>query len=322
MKLSKVVGVLGVVLVLSGCSAGSSIMVSNEHQLEQWQAPLNRQAPALGNIWSYKDQRWLSPSELISAVSQTEYLLLGEKHDNPDHHRIQWYLLNQLRQQNRLGSLTMEMLNAYQQPAVDRALELPSLTLEELEQHMAWDQVKGWPWDFYGPLMHLAIESGVPVRAGNLDRERVMAIYGQQPPYPERLTGQVQADTQAALEKQIVASHCGHAEGDHLQAMVRIQQSRDQAMATAMANQPRVSVLLAGAFHVRKDWGVPAYLWRNQPQAQLLSVAMVELSAAEDGSVAERVAEFRGVYDYLWFTAAMRRPDFCANWEQHSRGSE
>ncbi|WP_426415876.1 ChaN family lipoprotein [Aestuariirhabdus sp. LZHN29] len=311
---------VGVVLMLTGCVSRPPIIVAGEEQLQQWQAPLNREAPGLGNIWSYPREQWIEPKALVHAISQTDYLMLGEKHDNPDHHRIQWYLLDQLGQQKRLGMLTLEMLKQGQQPLVDSAAQLEHPDLSELKQHLRWDQVRGWDWHFYGPLMLLALEQGAPLRAGNLDAGRIKEIYAQQDSGAPLLASQQQARVQGQLEKQIIASHCGQAEGDHLQAMVRVQQHRDQSMAEAIMAPDAVSVLVAGAYHVRRDLGVPLYLQRLQPDAKLISLAMVELSDASDGGVGDAVERLRGIYDYLWFTPKMPRPDYCADWAKHSRG--
>ncbi|RRJ82244.1 ChaN family lipoprotein [Aestuariirhabdus litorea] len=314
---------LGAVLLaaLAGCAVQPSIEVREAAELQQWQAPLNRDAPALGRIWSYPRMQWISVDELVEAVAQDDYLMLGEKHDNPDHHRIQWYLLYRLQQQQRLGALTMEMLKQEQQSLVDRAAQLQDPGLSDLKAALRWDEVKGWDWPFYGPMMQLALSQGVPLRAGNLDRARIREIYGQGEEVAALLGPDQQERVQKELEAQIIESHCGQAEGGHLKAMVRVQQNRDLSMAQAMAGLPRVSVLVAGGYHIRRDLGVPLYLLRQEPDAKLATLAMIELTEEADGGLDKALLNHQGVYDYLWFTPQMPRPDYCADWAKHSGGS-
>ncbi len=313
-------GAWTVLLLLSGCAAKTpSIQVSDQQELLQWQAPLYRDAIGVGNIWSYRQQQWIEIDPLLDDLVEADYLLLGEKHDNPDHHRIEWFLLSALRDKGRLGGLTMEMLHQEQQQKVDEAYQIPELTLAKLEGQLQWSEVKGWEWEYYGPQMLLAVEADIPLRAGNFDRNEVRSIYKQQAPFPELLNRAQQQKVQAELEQQINLSHCGQAHGDHLQAMVRVQQNRDLVMAEEMMTQANVSVLVAGAFHVRRDVGVPVYLLKERPDDRLLSLGMIEIDEPQDAGVGAAVAEFKGVYDYLWFTPNVVRPDYCANWKARTR---
>ena len=48
----------------------------------------------VGKIWSSRSQSFIEIEEFLSYAESASYLLLGEKHDNPDHHTLQLYILN------------------------------------------------------------------------------------------------------------------------------------------------------------------------------------------------------------------------------------
>src|SRR5690606_40000804 len=67
-----------------------------------------------------------------------------------------------------------------------------------------------------------------------------------------------------ALQEQIRVSHCQMLPEAHLPAMLAVQQQRDRRMAQQLIAAPKPAMLLAGAFHVRRDLGVPLHLQRSE----------------------------------------------------------
>ena len=65
---------------------------------------------------------------------------------------------------------------------------------------------------------------------------------------------------------------------------------------------PQASLLLAGAYHVRKDLGVPLHLADLQAQGESKVLLLAE--------VGEQVEA--GEADFVWYTAAMPEQDYCA----------
>jgi hypothetical protein len=73
------------------------------------------------------------------------------------------------------------------------------------------------------------------------------------------------------------------------------------------------AVLIAGAGHVRRDYGVPRYLRRLSGGDAMVSLAFVE-TGVETGAEARDPAAAHGAgdaYDVVWFTAAAPREDPC-----------
>lgn len=60
------------------------------------------------------------PEQLVQRLAGAPRVLVGEKHDNPDHHALQLWLLRALQGQRVQGSLLLEMLQPEQQPLVDK----------------------------------------------------------------------------------------------------------------------------------------------------------------------------------------------------------
>jgi uncharacterized iron-regulated protein len=85
-------------------------------------------------------------------------------------------------------------------------------------------------------------------------------------------------------------------------AMLAVQQQRDRRMAERLLAAPTPALLLAGAFHVRKDLGVPLHL--------------KDLGASEGNAVLILAETGRTVTaesaDYVWYTAAQPEQDHCA----------
>jgi uncharacterized iron-regulated protein len=84
--------------------------------------------------------------------------------------------------------------------------------------------------------------------------------------------------------------------------MLAVQQQRDRRMAEALLAAPLPSLLIAGAYHVRRELGVPLHLGDLHAEA-----GTQVLILAEVGSVVSA-----GSADYVWYTPAQPEQDHCA----------
>src|SRR5512137_479445 len=75
--------------------------------------------PLVGRIWSVREGRFVDEAALLRDVRGARYLLLGERHGNPEHHRLQGRLLRAAAEAGRPIALVAEQLDAAQQPAID-----------------------------------------------------------------------------------------------------------------------------------------------------------------------------------------------------------
>jgi len=88
--------------------------------LPAWQSPEGLQHPELGQIVELRTGALLTPEQLLERLAAAPKVLVGERHDNPDHHALQLWLLRALAAQRPQGSLLLEMLTPDQQVKVDQ----------------------------------------------------------------------------------------------------------------------------------------------------------------------------------------------------------
>ncbi|HAR90981.1 MAG TPA: hypothetical protein DCR45_08405, partial [Gammaproteobacteria bacterium] len=79
---------------------------------ENWQSVLYADHQLVGKIWSSREQQFISPDNLWPSLISASYLLLGEKHDNPDHHAIQLAVIERLISDGAVSQMTFEMLDS------------------------------------------------------------------------------------------------------------------------------------------------------------------------------------------------------------------
>lgn len=283
---------LALLVLLSACQAPLP-------ELPAWQGSVGLEQAELGQIVELRSGAVLTPAQLVERLAKAPRVLVGERHDNPDQHALQLWLLRALATRRAQGSLLLEMLNPDQQARVDRvhAAMAAGRSPRDPLTALAWQ--RGWPWSLYGPLLQYALRQPYPVLAANLDRAEIGRIYSQVP----TLAGPAAAEpVREALQAQIRQSHCNLLPESQLPAMLAVQQQRDRRMAEALLAAPEPSLLLAGAFHVRRDLGMPLHLAElgAAPGTQVLLLA--EVGEPVDAQVA----------DYLWYTPAQPEQDHCA----------
>ncbi len=286
---------------------------------DTWQSPLYVDHSLVGTIWDSSRGRFIDVDELLLQLESASYLLLGEKHDNPDHHALQFFVLEHFLARQLIATVSFEMMNSEQQPLLD-SFDLHQFdSLDEINEYLLWDN-EGWDWDYYGPLIRSTLLAGVSISAANISDETIMQVYGE--PTTLEIVDILSEQTMLALKKDIDESHCGLLPESQFPAMVRVQQARDYAMAESFSTETlsNIQVLIAGNYHVRHDLGVPNYLLYRQPglqKGQIASVAFMEVDQATDDP-SEYLQQFANVkaYDFIWFTPAISDEDYCASLQQ------
>ena len=284
---------LCLMLSLGGCQASLP-------PLPPWQSSEGRTHAELGHIIDLASGQAISPEQLVQRLAGTPRVLVGEKHDNPDHHALQLWLLRGLQTQRAQGSLLLEMLQPEQQALVDKVQRQPIPA--DLPKALAWQE--GWDWQLYGPIVREALQERVPLLAANLSPAEMRQAYRQ----PASLTGERSNSpaVKAVLLQQVRAGHCGMLPESQLPAMLAVQRQRDRRMAERLLSAPQPALLFAGAYHVRKDLGIPLHLADLGAPGESRVLLLAE--------VGEQVEP--GEADYVWFTAAMPDQDYCAQFRQ------
>ena len=268
--------------------------------LPTWQSPEGRDSAELGVILDLRSGQRLTPAQLLERLAAAPRVLIGEQHDNPDHHALELWLVRALAQRREQGSVLLEMLNPDQQARATQAQAdaAAGKTPADLYTALAWQ--KGWDWSQYGPLVTWLVRQPTPLLAANLDRSEIKRIYSEPPPLEgTRSTAQA---VRSALLDDIRESHCGLLPESQMPAMLAVQQQRDRRMAERLKAAPTSAVLIAGGFHVRRDLGVPLHLQDLDAAegAQVLTLAEVGRAVSPEQS------------DYVWFTPALPAQDHCA----------
>ena len=288
-----------VLLVLGACQSQQALA-----PLPEWQSPLGHEHAQIGRIEDLRSGQRLTPEQLVERLAEQPWVLVGEQHDNPDHHALQLWLLRALAQHRAQGSLLLEMLSPSQQALAEQvAMQLrEGRPVADLASALEWSN--GWPWSLYGPIVDYGLRQPYGLRSANLERAEVMAIYRQQPELQGHLST-AEAVRQPLLE-QIRQSHCDKLPVSQLPAMLAVQQQRDRRMAEQLLAAPTPALLLAGSFHVRRDLGVPLHLQ--------------DLGAGDDGAVLILSEVGKPVSaaqaDYVWYTAALPAEDYCSRFSE------
>lgn len=274
-----------------------------ERALPQWQSPREREHVGVGQIIDLRSGMQVTVEQLLAELSDAPIVLLGEKHDNPDHHALQLWLLQALEAQRAQGAVVMEMLTVDQQATVTNVQKQVRLDEAPDDFPHALNWHKGWDWQQYGDLVVHILEQPYPLLAGNLNRDALMDIYRN----PPKLEGDesTHADVVGRLSVQIRESHCNKLPESQLPAMMAVQQQRDRTMAQVLLDSPKPALLIAGAYHVRYDLGVPLHLGDlnsvDAPQQRVLIFA----EADQDIDA--------GAADFIWYTPAVAEQDYCAD---------
>lgn len=271
-----------------------------------------------GRVWDARARRFIAPEEARALLAGAQVALLGETHDNPVHHEIQRSILERMVRSGRRPALAMEQIDTEWQGDVDRALSQEA-TAQSIEK--AGRVSRGWSWPLYAPLVTLAIESGLPVVALNLSRERTRRIIAQGldalgPGEAQRLAldRTWNRGRNALLRREIVEGHCGE-DSPIVDKLVDVQRAKDAVMADRiLAHAARGVAAILGRGHARRDLDVPLYLAARAPQLRALSLGLTEVDP--DARTLEDYPDAQsGRFDLVWFTPRAEREDPCASFK-------
>ncbi|WP_176758523.1 ChaN family lipoprotein [Limimonas halophila] len=279
---------------------------------EAWRSEQGRGHPLVGTIHDVAAGERIAPATLIERTAGARFVLLGETHTNPDHHRLQAWMLRALVAQGQHPAVIWEMIDQTQDDVLRRYQHEPSARAAVLGNALDWSD-SGWPaWRLYQPIAETALAHGLPMHAGaagraersavahkdltalDLERRRSLAL---DTPLPE--------PSAAGLRERLEAAHCGQMPASAIDAMLAMQRLRDATLADSLLNaadDAGSAVLIAGSGHVRADWGVPWYL-RQRGETGVVTVAFREVRAdTTDAAAYLPATTATPAFDYLWFT--------------------
>jgi uncharacterized iron-regulated protein len=295
-----------------------------------WRTTLREQHPLVGRIWSVADKRFVSPDDLLNALAQARYALLGEKHDNADAHALQSWAISALVARGRNPALVFEQLRRDQQGVLTSYQEKGDTGARALGTALAWDK-SGWPdWSLYEPLFALALEHHLPIFAGDLSKDDLTLLrkptLDDTPAADRQRFGLDMPPSQAqtaSLVAELKASHCGYGSDSMFSRMVVVQWARDAQLAASLvdaAQHADGAVLIAGSGHARTDRGAPLHLSHFDPFGAARAVAFLEV--IEGVGDPQSYTEEDGTtppYDFIYFTPRVDEDDPCAPFREHMK---
>ena len=309
-------------ICLGICGISTFTLAAADSLVLDWKAPLAQDHPLVGRV--YQSQGEMTLESLADLMADSRFVLIGEKHDNADHHQLELYLLKMLVERNTANNtipsvaVTLEMLDSSQQSKVDLVMERirqndgPELELTELQRSLEWPP-QGWPWEDYSALIGWTLNSGLSLYAGNIGGETMKTVYKNGIDDRFASASALKKPVQDELLDQVFDGHCGLLPRESLASMVDIQLVRDSQMARALTvSAGKQNVLIAGAGHTRIDTAVPKHL-QVLGESSVLSVALVEVDP-EKFEVADYPLFDR--YDVAIFTPVATRHDYCADLEK------
>jgi uncharacterized iron-regulated protein len=284
-----------------------------------WVSTLHRDHPLVGKIWDQRAGRFADEAALGAAVAAADVVLLGEMHDNVDHHLLQARLVRTVMAKGRKPALAFEMLTSDLQPAIDAALATSPRDPGALAK--AWE-AGGWPdFDAYRPILQAGLAVGATVLAANLPRKAVREVVSKgaaalDAPLRARLARSepLPPALVESLRAEMRESHCGELPESMLDPLILAQRARDAEMAVRIeAAGERGAILVAGRGHVRTDRGVPAHVRADAPDRKVVAVAFFEVEAdqREPGQYVEHGESGPLPFDFAVFTPAQEREDPC-----------
>lgn len=304
--------------VLGGCAVAGAMLAGCASSAPPGSA-------SAGVIWDSAAGHAIDADTLVRRAAEADIVILGEAHDNPDHHRLEHWLLEALAARAPVRALVMEQFDVARQAELDAVAVAPAGAdrAAQLQTIMG----RGWDWPLYQPVVMAAIDRHIALRAANTSRRTLQTVArdgmgalgaGE----AERLGLSIpwSAAQQAQLEENIVKGHCGMLPATAAGAVARSQRVRDAVMADTLlsAATPKTGPVLGifGREHARRDLAIPLYLAARASGMRVLSIGMVEADGETDGQ-APAGDVLHGplgpLHDYLIVTPALQREgDPCA----------
>ena len=276
-------------------------------------APIRFALPAGTDLVEGSSGRAVATNDLLNRVGRSEYVLLGEVHDNPIDHEVRAGIIDALASVR--PAIVFEQFTA-----TDTPIPAPPASGDRMEAWLdahGFDR-NGWKWPLHRPLVLAAIAHARTLWGANVSREALTPVVmagGVDSAVPDSLRQLVKQAplgdaARAVLDSELVEGHCHQLPNEMIPGMRMAQIVRDAAMARALllAGRDGPAWLIAGNGHVRNDVAVPRLLRAAAPNARVVTLGILEREA--NGGPPD--ASERRMYDYVVITPRAERPDPCA----------
>lgn len=313
-------------LSLGACSTDPRPSLLSENLPPPWSSKIDAEHYLVGKIWHPDSGRYVG-AELVGKIArEADYVLLGEKHDNIDHHLIQAWLIESIFGNGRISPVAFEMLTTDQHEKLEEYQTDYPGNATQLGSFLKWEE-SGWPsWSMYYPVFQAAMTAGAPLIAASEPRQKfrqmvtkgVKTVLGDDTYAQLGLEYTIPPLILEAKRQDIVESHCNKLPESMINPMVQVQHAKDAIMAHILvennANHGENGVILiTGDGHARNDYGVPWHLKRVASDKSVVTIGIIEV--AEDlidpRQYAAKTRTEKIPFDFVWFTPRSDDEDPC-----------
>ncbi len=292
-------------LAIAWCAAPAS------GEGEAWRAAHDLDHPWVGRIADLNREQWIDADTLFRELRRATFVILGEQHDHPDHHRLEARVIAELAAGGRRPAVFLEMF------AIDRAPELRhywksgNRDLAAFYDAVSWDALGWGSRPLWRPLFETLLQLELEPRAANLPRST---------PRDRMPTSHELAPTHAsALAEVIRNAHCGVLDESGVARMVAVQRARDARLALSLeGHHAPQRILVTGQGHARRDRGVP-YQLRVDPREDRAGIATLHFASVDPerrGEPDYRELEEMFSADFVWWTPRHDLRDPCERFRE------
>jgi uncharacterized iron-regulated protein len=276
--------------------------------------------PLANTIWEVSSGRNLSLDEMMELSEAQDFVLLGEKHDNPFHHVLHARFIESMVKKQR-HTIALEHLDERDAPLLASLHHYP---LSAWEEGFQWGE-RGWDsWVSMKPIFEVIAAHKLFVIPARISPPLLRSIMtgGFEGPRATTIRNIINSvrlspEVESEMSNQIKAAHCNYLPDHALPQVVETQRAWDSAMAAALQDsRNRVGdsvILIAGTEHARTDRGVPLYLKYLEPQKKTISIGFLEVSREIRSFQAAAQEYGRGMlpFDIVYFTPTFDISDPC-----------
>jgi len=244
-------------------------------------------------------------AEAFLAVLRTKAVIyVGERHDQPGDHGVQYAILRQLHRDEASLAIGMEMFQVPFQEPLDR-WSAGQIDETVLRRDTEYDKRWGFDFSMYRPILEYARNRGIEVVALNAPKELVYAVAkdGVDALSPELASNLPELDLANEEHRALFDAEFDlgeHEVGDAIDQYYEAQVVWDETMGSRVAETleraggPAKMVVFAGRVHVKRGLGVPDRAAKRgaAPYAVVLPVTQKELKAELKLPPEERSADF------------------------------
>jgi uncharacterized iron-regulated protein len=283
--------------ICMGCLAACAAPPATVH-IQDIDQPL-----AVERIWATDQGAVISQATLLDELAQVQIIYIGERHDNPEHHRLQLALIQALHQRNPALIVGMEMFAFTYQDVLDRwsagALD-ESAFLEQTHWYANWR----FNFALYRPVLAFIQSAQIPLYGLNIPfhipaKIAVGGLENLAPAEKALLPDEIDLTRTAHREyvRRVFDRHHirGRENFDYFYAAQCVWEDTMAATIARHLNQ-RQMVVLAGNGHIVQKFGIPDRA-HKRTGAAFRTVMLAQ--------VGDQVA--RSDADYIWATSSVAR---------------